>query len=91
MPKPKIKIENLLKDLDDVFKLVERIEEDNSNIQKISLEANRLKNNFEKKYLKYMQMAQLDKSLKILEKKFLVQDIDQDRIMSWLLLKSLQE
>tara|TARA_Y100001963_G_scaffold142961_1_gene213176 strand:- start:396 stop:572 length:177 start_codon:yes stop_codon:yes gene_type:complete len=54
MPKPKIKIENLLKDLDDVFKLVERIEEDNSNIQKISLEANRLKNNFEKKYLKYL-------------------------------------
>ena len=54
MSKPKIKINNLLKDMDNIFKLVEKIEEDNSNIQKISLEADRLKNNFEKKYSKYL-------------------------------------
>ena len=50
MSKQKINLENLLKDLDDAFKLIDKIEKGNLNINKVTKEAKRLKNIFEKKY-----------------------------------------
>ena len=50
MSKPQIILESLLKDLDDAFKLIDKIEEGNLSINKITKEAKRLKNIFEKKY-----------------------------------------
>ena len=50
MSKPQINLESLLKDLDDAFKLIDKIEEGNLSINKITKEAKRLKNVFEKKY-----------------------------------------
>ena len=50
MSKPQINLESLLKDLDDAFKLIDKIEEGNLSINKITKEAKRLKNIFEKKY-----------------------------------------
>ena len=52
MSKPKIDLEVLLKDIDEAFKLIDEIEKDNLNFKKLSSKAKRLKNNFEKKYLK---------------------------------------
>ena len=52
MSKQKIDFNELLKDIDKAFDIIKKIESDNPDLKEISTKAKKLKNTFEKKYLK---------------------------------------
>ena len=54
MSKNKINFAELLEDIDKAFDLLDKIDNDELNMTKITSKAKKLKNNLEKKYSKYL-------------------------------------